>query len=63
MTYSRCSSWCRYFRADYVTPDLYDVALVARWDPYDLHLGQASWVGSVIYPSYTTSQSGRLGSR
>ena len=30
--------------------DLYDLALVAGWEPYNLHdLGHASWVGSVLY--------------
>ena len=30
--------------------DLYDVAHVAEWDPYNWHdLGHASWVGYCMY--------------
>ena len=47
----------------YARYDLYDLAHVAGWEPYNLpDLGQDSWVGSVIYRSCVTSHSGRSGS-
>ena len=43
--------------------DLYDLAHVAGWEPYDLHdLAHASWVGSVLHRSCTTSHNAGLGS-
>ena len=44
--------------------DLYDLAHVAGWEPYTLHgLGHVSSVGSALYRSYATSRNGSLGSR
>ena len=41
-------------------PDLYCVAHVAVWKPYDLHdLAHISWVGPVLHRSCPTSHNGR----
>ena len=43
-------SLSRSFRADRSIHDLYDLAHVAGWEPYNLHdLAHLSWVGSVLY--------------
>ena len=45
--------------------DLYDLAHVARWEPYNVHdrlIAHVSWVGSGPYRSFT-SHTGRLGCR
>ena len=43
--------------------DLYGLAHVAGWEPYNLpNLGDVSWAGYVLYRSCTTNQNGRLGS-
>ena len=42
--------------------DLYDPADVAGWEPYNLRgLAHVSWVGSVLFRSYTTTNSERQG--
>ena len=44
--------------------DLYDLAHIAGWEAYNLHhLGQDSWVGSVLCRSCATHHIGRLGFR
>ena len=49
-------------RADRYIPDLYDLAHVSPWEPYNLHdLGKVFWIGSVPYRSCTTSHNGWLG--
>ena len=53
------------------TPDLYDLAHVDGWEPYNLHdlstVARVSWVGSLVHRSCTTPAqpltNGRLGSR
>ena len=51
-------------KADRLIHDLYDLAHVAGWEPFNLHdLAHVSWVGSVSHRSCTTSHNGRLGSR
>ena len=61
------SSWSRSLKADLfpMLYDLYGLAYVAGWEPYDLHdllIAHVSWVGSVPYRSCTASDNGRVGS-
>ena len=59
---NRFSSDHIFFRADDLY-DLYDLARVAGWEPYDLHdLGHVSLVGSALYISRASYHSGSLGS-
>ena len=67
MIYSSWSTVHLPGRADRYNPDLYDLAHATGWAPYSLpdlpdlpDLWHLSWVGSVLYRSYTAPQNARL---
>ena len=54
--------WSRSARQGRCIPDLYDLAHVVAWEPYNLQdLPRVSLVGSVAYRYCTASHNGRLG--